>query len=69
MESNGRKAERQMGVYRREAVHTVAEAINAVYNEMSIERRVKVKQKKDSTPHIDLTNEDLRLLGLARRKP
>jgi len=49
-----------------EAVPTIAETINAVYNEMGVERRVEVKLHKGA-PYIYLTNEDLRLLGLTPR--
>jgi len=48
------------------AAHTVAEAIDAVYREMGVERRVEVKLHKGA-PYIYLTNEDLRLLGLTPR--
>jgi len=46
-----------------EAVHTVADAINALYSDMGIERRIEVKFDKDGTPYIILTNVDLELLG------
>jgi len=46
------------------AAHAVAEAINALYREMDVERRVEVKYGKDGAPYIYLTNVDLRLLGL-----
>jgi len=48
-----------------EAVPTIAEAINAVYREMGVERKVEVKlHKHKDVPYIKLTNVDLRLLGL-----
>jgi len=46
-----------------EATRVVAEAINAVYSEMGVERKVEVKQMKDSTPYVNLTNVDLKLLS------
>jgi len=50
-----------------EAVPIIADAINAIYREMGVERRVEVKQMKDNTPYIQLTNVDLESLGLRRR--
>jgi len=52
-----------------EAAPVIADTINAVYNGMGVDRRVEVKYYKNDTPYIQLTNEDLRLLGLARREP
>jgi len=50
-----------------EAVPIIADAINALYNEMGVDRRVKVKyDKRYNAPYIILTNEDLRLLGLTQ---
>jgi len=49
-----------------EAAPTIAEAINAIYSEMGIDRRVEVKQMKDGRPYIRLTNVDLELLGLTQ---
>jgi len=49
-----------------EAARVVAEAINAIYHEMGLERRVEVKQLKNRVPYIQLTNVDLELLGLKR---
>jgi len=46
-----------------EAARTVADAINALYSQMGIERRIGVKYGKDGTPYIKLTNVDLRLLS------
>jgi len=48
-----------------EAVPTIADAINAIYRERGVERRVEVKyDKRKGTPYIKLTNVDLELLGL-----
>jgi len=47
-----------------EAAHIVADAINAVYSEKSVERRIEVRQKKTGVPYIQITNVDLELLGL-----
>jgi len=48
-----------------EAAVIIAEAINAIYREMGVERRVEVRRQKHSNaPYIQLTNEDLRLLGI-----
>jgi len=47
------------------ATRAVAEAINALYSEMGVDRRVEVKyDKRYNAPYIRLINEDLRLLGL-----
>jgi len=51
-----------------EVAHIVAGAINAIYREMGVERRIEVRYGKDGTPYIRLTNEDLRLLGLVWRE-
>jgi len=47
-----------------EAVQAIADAINAIYRKMGVERRVEVKYKS-RVHYIDLTNVDLRLLGLS----
>jgi len=47
-----------------EVAETLAKAINAIYSEVGVERRVEVKQLKNDTPYIQLTNVDLELLGL-----
>jgi len=53
-----------------EAASVVAEAINALYSEMGVDRRVEAKQHKHKNlPYIYLTNEDIRLLGLTPRLP
>jgi len=49
-----------------EAARVVAEAINALYREMGVDRVVEVKYDKDNTPYIRLTNVDLELLGLTQ---
>jgi len=49
------------------AARTIADVINAVYREMGVERKVEVRQRKNGTPNIILTNEDLELLGLTQR--
>jgi len=46
-----------------EAARAVAEAINAIYSGIGVERRVEVKLYK-GTSYIYLTNEDLKLLGI-----
>jgi len=60
--AGGKYSNRRVSIYG-EAARAVAEAINTVYSEMGEERRVEVKQHK-GVPYIQLTNEDLRLLGL-----
>jgi len=51
-----------------EAAVAIAEAINALYSEMGVDRRVEVKyDKRYNAPYIRLTNVDLELLGLKRR--
>jgi len=47
-----------------EAAEAIAKAINAVYREMGVERKVEVKLHKNGTPYIKLTNVDLELLGI-----
>jgi len=49
-----------------EATRVVADAINAIYSKMGVNRRVEVKLHKNGTPYIRLTNVDLELLGLKR---
>jgi len=51
-----------------EAARVIADAINAIYSEMGVDRRVEVRRHKDGTPYIYLTNVDLGLLGLVRRE-
>jgi len=66
--AGGKYVGRQVTIHG-QAAHIIAEAINAIYREMGVERRAEVKYDKDGTPYILLTNEDLRLLGPARREP
>jgi len=61
--AGGKYVERQVQIAG-ETARTVAEAIFAIYSEMKVERRIEVKQLKDGTPYIRLTNVDLELLGL-----
>ena len=47
------------------AARVVADAINTLYREMGVERRVEVKyDKRYDAPYVLFTNEDLRLLGM-----
>jgi len=59
----GKYRERFVIIYG-EAVHAIANAINAIYREIGAERSIEVKYDKDGTPYIQLTNVDLRLLGV-----
>jgi len=63
--AGGKYRKRNVQIYG-EAVPIIAKAINAIYREMGMERRVEVRQMKDDTPYIRLTNVDLELLGLRR---
>ena len=47
-----------------ETAHTVAEAINAIYREMGLEKRVEVMYDKKGVTYLRLTNEDLKLLNI-----
>jgi len=47
------------------AAEIVANAINAIYSNMGVDRRVKVSYDKKGTPYIRLTSVDMGLLGLA----
>jgi len=48
-----------------EAACTIADAVNALYREMGVERRVEVKyNKRHDAPYVLFTSEDLRLLGM-----
>jgi len=51
-----------------EAARTVADAINAIYREIGVERKVEARYYKDGVPYIKLTNVDLELLDI-KRKP
>jgi len=44
------------------AAPIIADAINALYREMGVERKVEVKRLKNGKPYIRLTNVDLGLL-------
>jgi len=66
--AGGKYVSRQVTIHG-QAARIIAEAINAIYREMGVKRRAEVKYDKDSTHYIFLTNEDLRLLGPARREP
>jgi len=52
-----------------ELARTVAEAINAIYREMGVKRKVKMRYNRAGVPYINLANEDMRLLGLTPRQP
>jgi len=64
--AGGKQSGRQIQIAS-EAVPIIAEAINAIYREIGVDRRVEVRQMKDGTPYIRLTNVDLELLGLMRQ--
>jgi len=64
--AGGKYFERQVQIHG-EAAHTVADAINAIYSGMGVERKVEVKTRKGK-PYIKLTNVDLELLGLVRHE-
>ena len=66
--AGGKYGGKQVMIYG-EGAHAIAEAINAVYSEMGIDRRVEVKYDKKDTPYIQLTNMDLKLLGLRQHEP
>ena len=66
MEGGGRKAKRQL-IIKGKNVRTIAEAVNAIYRERGVERRVEVKyDKHKDVPYLQLTNVDLRLLDVKR---
>jgi len=56
--AGGKKSGRHVLIFG-EAAPTIAEAINAIYRERGVERRVEVKHGKDGAPYIYLTNVDL----------
>jgi len=64
--AGGKRAKLYVQIYG-EAARIVADAINALYREMGVERRVEVRYGRDGTPYIKLTNVDLRLLGVYMR--
>ncbi|WP_193322824.1 hypothetical protein [Pyrobaculum calidifontis] len=49
------------------AAEVIARAINAIYGERGVERKVKVRHNKGK-PYIRLANVDLELLGLIQRE-
>ena len=62
--AGGKYDGKQIQIYG-EATEAVAEAINALYREIGVERRVEAKyDKRHDTPYLKLTNEDLRQLNL-----
>jgi len=61
--AGGKHVGKQVQIAGKAAV-AIAEAINAIYREMGVERRVEVRQMKNGVPYVKLTNEDLRLLRL-----
>jgi len=66
--AGGKYSSRQVAIHG-EVASLIAEAVNVIYREMGVERRIKVKyDKRYNAPYIMLANEDLRLLGLARQE-
>jgi len=61
--AGGKYNGRQVQIYGK-AARAVADAINALYREKGVDRRVEVKQMRDGTPYIKLTNVDLKLLNI-----
>jgi len=59
--AGGKYSERQVQI-NGQAAPIIADAINAVYREMGVERKVEVKRMKNGEPYIKLTNVDLELL-------
>jgi len=64
--AGGKYSNKQVVQIYGEAARVVAEAINAIYREMGVDRKVEVKLHKNHVPYIKLTNVDLELLGLKR---
>jgi len=60
--AGGKYVDRLVMIYG-EVARAIAEAINAIYREKGVDRKIKVKYKKGA-PYIYLTNTDLELLGL-----
>jgi len=60
----GGKLSGRQAIIHGEAARSVADAINAIYREMGVDRRIEVKYGKNGVPYIYLTNEDLRQLGI-----
>jgi len=63
--AGGKQSGRQVQI-NGEAAHAVADAINAVYREMGVDKKIEVRYSKDGVSRIKLTNVDLELLGLTR---
>jgi len=64
--AGGKKSGRQIQIAG-EAARAVADAIDAIYREMGVDRRVEVRyDKRKDAPYIYLTNVDLELLGVKR---
>jgi len=61
--ADGKQSGRQVQI-NGEAAHAVADAINAVYREMGVDRKIEVRYGKDGVSRIKLTNVDLELLGV-----
>jgi len=61
--AGGKYVGRQVRIFG-ETAPAVADAINAIYSNMGMERRVEVRYDKNRVPYIQLTNVDLELLGL-----
>jgi len=62
--AGGKKSGRHVLIFG-EAAPTIAEAINAIYRERGVERRIEVKyDKRKGTPYIYLTNVDLELFDV-----
>jgi len=61
--AGGKYVGRQVRIFG-ETAPAVADAINALYREMGVERRVEVRYDKNRVPYIHLTNVDLGLLDL-----
>jgi len=62
--AGGKYSERRVEITGKAAC-AIADAINAIYRERGVERRVEVKQKKSGMHYIKLAKIDLKLLGLA----
>jgi len=63
--AGGKYNGRQVQIYGK-AARAVADAINALYSQMGVERELEVRYGKDGTPYIKLTNVDLELLDIRR---
>jgi len=66
----GGKYDGKQVTIRGKAAEPVAKAINTIYRERGVNRKMEVKYDKCyNAPYIKLTNEDLGLLGLRRHEP